>query len=54
MRVIEAARRTVAARYDHTYHQNAIIRGEWDSGRLIKNEIERIEFLSDQVEDDPE
>lgn len=54
MRVIEAARRFVAAKYDHSYHQNAIIRGDWDSGRLIKEEIERIEHLSDEVLDEIE
>lgn len=54
MLVVEAARRNVAARYDHTYHQNTILRGDWDNGLLIKNEIDRIEHLSEETEDDPE
>lgn len=54
VRVIEAARRHVAERYDHQYHRNTILRGDWDNGLLIRNEIDRIEHLSEETEDDPE
>ena len=41
---IEEARERVAARWIQTYTKNAIINGEWDLGRLVKEELEQVRF----------
>lgn len=39
---IQEARARVASRYPHTYHQNAILGGDWDSGRLVQDALEEV------------
>jgi len=41
-KLLEVARRNVANRYSAKYHINAILSGDWDTGSLIKNEVERL------------
>jgi hypothetical protein len=41
-KVLEAARQSVAGQYSSTYHRNAILEGEWDTGYLVKNEVARL------------
>jgi hypothetical protein len=36
------ARRNVADRYKQVYQINAILAGDWDSGFLIQDEIEKL------------
>lgn len=43
MNIIEQARARVAERYSQTYHKNAILAGDWDSGSLVQNEVKAIE-----------
>jgi len=40
--LIAQARRNVADLFPQTYHQNAILAGEWDKGLYIQNEVERL------------
>lgn len=42
MTVMKMARERVANRYHQVYHKNAIMRGEWDRGRLVKEEYQMI------------
>ena len=39
---IEKARQAVAARVPQTYHVNAIMRGEWDNGALVRDELAKL------------
>jgi hypothetical protein len=36
------ARRNVADLFPQTYHQNAILAGDWDKGIYVKQEVERL------------
>jgi hypothetical protein len=36
------AREAVAARFPQPYHVNAIMRGEWDNGALVRDELAKI------------
>lgn len=40
--LVMQARRNVADLFPQTYHQNAIMAGDWDSGSYVKGEIERL------------
>lgn len=52
MRVVEAARQNVAARFVQAYHVNAILNGDWDNGFLITDEVERITLLAPEETED--
>ena len=36
------ARRNVAERFVQTYQINAIMSGDWDTGKLVREEVERL------------
>lgn len=36
------ARARVAERYPQQYHKNAIMRGDWDKGSLVRDEIAKL------------
>jgi hypothetical protein len=40
--LVRQARRNVADRYAHGYTIRAIINGEWDTGCLVRDEVERL------------
>lgn len=40
--LIQQARENVAARYQQPYHVNAILRGEWDNGALVRDELAKL------------
>ncbi|MFX4084498.1 hypothetical protein ACKU27_05270 [Sphingobium yanoikuyae] len=40
---LQQARENVAARYAQPYHRAAILRGEWDAGSLVRDEIAKVE-----------
>lgn len=40
---LQQARENVAARYAQPYHRAAILRGEWDAGFLVRDEIAKVE-----------
>lgn len=40
--LLAQARRNVADNYVHTYHINAILSGDWDTGTLVKGEVARL------------
>lgn len=40
--ILAQARRNIADQFPQTYHQNAILAGEWDKGLYIQNEVERL------------
>jgi hypothetical protein len=41
---LELARQRLAAKWIQTYTKNAILNGEWDSGFMLKNELEQVRF----------
>mgnify|MGYP006268071799 CR=1 FL=1 len=41
-KILETARRNVANRYSAKYHINAILSGDWDTGFLVRDEVERL------------
>lgn len=43
MKPIEIARQRVAARTAQPYNQRAILNGDWDTGRLVQDELRKIE-----------
>lgn len=47
MTPIEQARANVAERYQHTYHKNAIMRGDWDNGSIVKAALAETEGNKD-------
>ncbi len=40
--LVKQARRNVADLFPQTYHQHAIMGGDWDNGSYVKGEIERL------------
>lgn len=48
MSIIEQARKRVAERYRQNYHVNAIMRGDWDTGSLVREEVSKIEAEQEQ------
>lgn len=40
--LVQQARRNVADRYVQPYTIRAILAGEWDTGRLVRDEVERL------------
>lgn len=42
MSAIEMARANVAQRMDQPYHKSAIMRGDWDKGSFVQEELRRI------------
>lgn len=40
--ILLQARRNVAERYVQTYQINAIMSGDWDTGKLVREEMERL------------
>lgn len=36
------ARARVANRYPQPYHQHAIMRGEWDNGSIVRDELAKV------------
>jgi len=53
---IELARQRVASRWSAGYTKRAIINGEWDLGRLVKDELEQVRYertaLREEIADD--
>lgn len=39
---LQAARDAVAERYAQPYTKRAILRGDWDTGQLVQNELTKI------------
>ena len=42
VKALDQARANVAARYVQPYQVNAIMRGDWDAGSLVKDELQRL------------
>ena len=40
--VLAQARRNVADKFHQDYHINAILRGDWDSGKYVQDEIKEL------------
>ena len=40
--LVAQARRNVAGRHVQSYTINAILAGDWDAGRLVRDELERL------------
>lgn len=40
--IVQQARRNVADRWVQPYTIRAILAGEWDAGRLVREEVERL------------
>lgn len=50
--LVRQARRNVADRYFHGYTIRAILAGEWDRGRYVREEVERL-LRNPPVDDGP-
>lgn len=40
--IVKQARRNIADKFYQQYHINAIMSGDWDTGELVKQEVERL------------
>lgn len=52
--LIETARQYVAERYDNPTLKRAIMSGDWDRGRLVLSEAERIRDMTIEQDDTDE